>query len=145
MQETQSALIEGKVAKILNTRELVINRGSEHGIEAGMRFKVLEIIEEIFDPDTNENLGSISREKIRVKAVDVQPRFAIARTYETYFVHDTRAIPFALEAYIALDPLTKVRTIASDSEDSLSPYTPHTAYDERKGFVKIGDKVVQID
>jgi hypothetical protein len=34
-------LIEGKVARILNSRELVINRGTEAGVKLGMRFAVL--------------------------------------------------------------------------------------------------------
>lgn len=139
MQNTQSALIEGKVAKILNARELVINRGSEHGIEAGMRFKVVEETEEIVDPDTRESLGTISREKIRVKVADAQPRFAIARTYQTYEVQEPSASALAFSLHRKFNTVTRVKTLASDSGDI------RASYDESKGFVKIGDKVVQID
>lgn len=141
MQETQSTLIEGKVAKILNARELVINQGSKHGIEAGMRFKVVEESEEIVDPDTLEILGTISREKIRVKVADAQPRFAIARTYQTYEVQEPNAGMFAFKSRRGdrFNTVTKVRTLAIDLGDIRAPY------DESKGFVAVGDKVVQID
>lgn len=135
MQNTQSALIEGKVAKILNARELVINQGSEHGIEAGMRFKVVEESEEIVDPDTREILGTISREKIRVKVADAQPRFAIARTYQTY---EAPNFASAIDSILRKQTTTKVRTLTQteDVPDSFgSVYSP----------VQIGDKVVQID
>ena len=35
-------LIRGKVAKILNTREVVINIVSKDGVEVGMKFEVLD-------------------------------------------------------------------------------------------------------
>ena len=34
--------IQGKVAQILNSRELVINLGSEQGVTLGMHFNVLD-------------------------------------------------------------------------------------------------------
>lgn len=138
MQNTQSALIEGKVAKILNARELIINQGFEHGIKAGMRFKVVEESEEIFDPDTLECLGTISREKIRVKVADVQPRFAIARTYEVQ-EPIPGALAFSSRRGDKFNTVTKVRTLAGDLGDLRAPY------DESKGFVAVGDKVVQTD
>lgn len=139
MQNTQSALIEGKVAKILNARELIINQGFEHGIKAGMRFKVVEESEEVVDPDTLEILGTISREKIRVKVADVQPRFAIARTYQTYEVQEPIPSALAFSLHRKFNTVTKVRTLAGDLGDLRVPY------DESKGFVAVGDKVVQTD
>ena len=137
MQKTQSALIEGKVATILNTRELTINRGSLDGVEVGMRFKIVEEAEMVVDPDTKEELGTITREKIRVTAADVQPRFSIARTYETYQTEE----PVPNQSLFAplTRTITKVRTLAGSSFD------PIESYDESKGFVSVGDKAVQID
>lgn len=75
--------IIGKVAAVLNARRLVINRGSEHGVEPGMRFRVLEELN-VTDPDTGERLGELPREVVRVAVIDVEPRYAIAHTFETY-------------------------------------------------------------
>src|SRR4051812_6821678 len=56
----ENGLITGFVARVLNSRELVINRGSEHGVELDMHFEVLAPEgEDITDPETGEPLGSI--------------------------------------------------------------------------------------
>ena len=68
-------MIEGKVARILNARELVINRGTEHGVEIGMRFEVLDPkSEDVADPDTGEVIGSVYRPKVNVEVVFLEPR-----------------------------------------------------------------------
>ena len=76
--------IEGKIAKILNTRELVINRGADDGVMPDMEFAVMEPQLNIIDPDTQELLGDLEREKIRVRVFETHPKFSLARTYETY-------------------------------------------------------------
>lgn len=78
-------MIEGKVARVLNAQELVINKGSDDGVEPGMRFDVLDKKgENISDPDTGEALGSVYRPKIKVEVVRVEPRLAVARTYRSW-------------------------------------------------------------
>ena len=76
--------IEGKIAKVLNTRELVLNRGSDDGVLVDMEFAVIEPRLIIVDPETEETLGEIEREKIRVRVFETHPKFSLARTYETY-------------------------------------------------------------
>jgi hypothetical protein len=76
--------IEGKIANILNTRELVINRGFDDEVTIDMEFAVLETRLSIIDPDTQEYLGDLEREKIRVRVFETHPKFSLARTYETY-------------------------------------------------------------
>jgi hypothetical protein len=74
--------IRGQVARVLNTRELAINRGSADGVTEGMRFAVLDTAAEgIRDPETGEDIGSVYRTKVRVEVVVVKDRFSIARTY----------------------------------------------------------------
>jgi hypothetical protein len=74
--------IRGKVARVLNSRELVINRGSEDGVRRGTVFEVLDPGgSDIPDPDTGEVLGSVYRPKVRVRVVVVEPRLSIASTY----------------------------------------------------------------
>ena len=46
--------IEGQVATIVNERELVINRGSDSGVNEGMKFKVVGGELAIKDPETGE-------------------------------------------------------------------------------------------
>ena len=76
--------ITGAVARILNSRELVLNRGSEHGVKTGMHFEVLAPeAENIEDPDSGEVLGSVDRPKVAVRIVQVQPKLSVARTFRS--------------------------------------------------------------
>ena len=133
MQEAQTTVIEGKVAKILNSRELVINRGTDDGVQQGMKFEVIDDFYEILDPDSNDLLGTFKRVKIRVKAAEIYERFSITRTYETYRVREPSAIDVATSLHFP-KTVTRVRTISGSETD----------YEEGRSHVKIGDKVVQI-
>lgn len=133
MQEVKTKVIEGSVARILNERELVINRGTEQGIRDGMKFSVLEEENNILDPETREILGSLTREKIRVKIVDVQPKFSVGRTYETYQARS----PSQFVGLLNARTVTKIRTIDQPGGRS-EPFSDVVSY------VEVGDKVVQV-
>ncbi len=74
--------IRGKVAQVLNSREIALNVGSAQGVVVGMRFDILEP-EGIEDPDTGESLGVIDRPKVRVQVAHVQERLSVATTCRT--------------------------------------------------------------
>ena len=78
-----ASAVEGKVAEVLNEREVAINRGKDHGVKMGTRFKLMETLR-IKDPDTKNIIGEITREKLRVKVVQLEQSLSIASTYETY-------------------------------------------------------------
>lgn len=77
-------IIEGKVAKIIDLYTIVINKGSEHGVEEDMRFVIYEIGEEINDPDSGESLGKLEYIKAKVKVTHVIDKFSIAECYEAH-------------------------------------------------------------
>ena len=126
-------LIRGKVAKILNHREMVINRGAEHGVQVGMRFEILEPEEVITDPDTSNQIGAIQRAKVNVKVSEVGPLYAIAQTFETY---SERAYP-GIMATLGMGYVNKVQTIRGVT------ITEGADFDEKGAFVEVGDPVVQ--
>jgi hypothetical protein len=75
--------IRGKVAQVLNSRELALNVGTDRGVQVGMLFDVLDPKgEDIVDPDTGDILGSLARPKVRIKVISVQPKLAVASTYK---------------------------------------------------------------
>jgi hypothetical protein len=75
--------IRGKVAQVLNSRELALNVGTDRGVQVGMLFDVLDPKgEDIVDPDTGDVLGSLARPKVRIKVISVQPKLAVASTYK---------------------------------------------------------------
>src|ERR1700728_922295 len=70
--------LTGRVAQILNERELVINIGSQAGVSNGMKFAILaEAPLKIIDPVTKELLDTIDRTKVCVKAHEVKPKVSI--------------------------------------------------------------------
>lgn len=139
--------IRGFVARILNTRELVLNIGSEHNVRQGMYFDVLDPnAENITDPKSGELLGSIDRPKVRVKITTVQERLSIASTYKQtktnvggiggMKINLPASSIFAREL---MPPkwITKYETLKTEEKT-------WEDLDEEKSYVKTGDPVVQV-
>jgi hypothetical protein len=133
-------MIEGKVAGVLNTRELAINRGKQDGVALGMRFAVLDPSGvDITDPETLEPIGSVYRTKIRVQIIEVQPHMSVGRTYEKTLgvrgILDPSA--FDVASLFRYDP-PRLRTLKAD-DAVLQTIT------EAESYVKRGDPVRQIE
>jgi hypothetical protein len=129
--------IEGKVAQVLNVRELVINKGSEHGVTRGMVFAVLNRQGvRILDPETEEELGSVEIPKVLVKAVRVEPLLAVART----FVEHRQVIGGSgfSNMFAPRKEYVEVETLRLSEK----PY--HEELAEEQSYVKIGDPIVQV-
>lgn len=76
--------IEGKVAKILGNSEIVINRGTQHGVKKSMQFEVFDPAgEEVWDPDTGETLGTVEDIKAKAEVTEVKERLSVARIYHS--------------------------------------------------------------
>jgi len=74
--------IRGKVADIEDRFILLINKGENDGVELGMIFAIMDPDgAPVIDPDTGDELGRRDTEKLRVKVIDVYPRFCRAETY----------------------------------------------------------------
>ncbi len=84
--------VVGKVARVTSDRELIINKGTEDGVEQGMFFYIKGEPEAIFDPDTKEPLGEVAHIKVVVRADEVAEKFCIARTFRTSRVKVSEAV-----------------------------------------------------
>ncbi|MCK4357360.1 MAG: hypothetical protein KAW92_01205 [Candidatus Cloacimonetes bacterium] len=123
--------IEGKVAKIIDVYTIIINKGSEHGVEEDMRFVIYEPGEDVKDPDTKKSLGNFEYVKAKVKVTYVREKFATAETYETY--------TFSLSNIAAiLTEKSKRRELPLEEE------TREQLQEKRVSSVKIGDLVRHI-
>ena len=134
--------IRGKVARILNDREIVINVGTTHSVDVGMYFNVIDAKdEEIKDPDTGEVLGSIERPKVRVKVTHVQEKLSIASTYQVNRVNIGGDLgnlgPFA-RSLMPPKWIEKYETLRTRDKE-WSPLS------ERESYVKVGDPIVQVE
>lgn len=134
--------IRGKIAQVLNSREVALNVGSAQGVDVGMLFDILEP-EGIEDPDTGEPLGVIDRPKVRVQVAHVQEKLAVAATYRKERVNvggtfDSLATAGSFSR--ALMPprwITKYETLKTEEET-------WEDLDEEAGYVKTGDIVIQV-
>lgn len=88
--EVDDIVFEGRIAQIIDDHRIVINKGHEHGVRIGQRFLILEIGDEIFDPETNESLGQVEIVKGRGEVTHVQERMSTLQTTET---HEIRRRP----------------------------------------------------
>jgi hypothetical protein len=76
--------IRGRVAAILNERELALNVGEQDGVREEMRFAILNSKGvNIVDPETHEPLGSVEVAKVLVKVTRVQEKLSVAQTFRT--------------------------------------------------------------
>jgi hypothetical protein len=91
--------IDYKVAGIVDKYRVVINRGSEHGIETGQRFLILNIGDELFDPDTGGSLGCVEVIKGKGEVTHVQERIATLQTTDT---HEIKTKPYGIGAIAML-------------------------------------------
>ncbi|MCY4450290.1 MAG: hypothetical protein OXE02_15750 [Chloroflexi bacterium] len=134
--------VRGKVARVINSRQVALNVGEDNGVEVGMIFKILSLEgADIKDPDTGEVLGSVELEKIRVKVVEVRERLSIASTYRKRQVN-VGGIGMGLGLHrsnIFEPPKWETRFETLRSEEA-----PAESLSERDSHVKTGDVVVQI-
>ena len=77
MAETNQP-IRLKVAKVLDSRRVVLNRGKDADIKVGERFLIFAISQtEIRDPDTRESLGFLEVVKGTGSVSTVQDRMSV--------------------------------------------------------------------
>jgi len=134
-------LLQGKVAKILTEREVVINIGSAQGVKKGMRFAILAPTpEEVLDPETGEVLDVVDRTKVLVQATEVREKITICSTYRTTkisggaFGISTSSINKLFEP-----PREIPETLRIEDSSLPAPLSPEESY------VKIGDRVKQVE
>ena len=73
--------IRGKVAQILDSRQVVLNVGSTDHVTEGMMFKIINPKgEQIRDPDTHQILGSVESPRAFVRVIQVQENLSVATT-----------------------------------------------------------------
>ena len=136
---THDASITGQVAALLNDRELAINRGSIHGVQVGMRFKVLnDVPSEIFDPETGEEIGQIDHPKVRIEITAVHDKFAVASTFQ-----ETRVNVGGVGAGIAVAQIFAPPKWESRIEKLPAGEPTFLESAKESMRVKTGDKVVE--
>lgn len=84
MNENKPVIYPATVVKVLNSYEVVINRGSEHQIKEGQKFLIYTLSDDcIVDPETNELLGRLEIVIGKGKVVHVQEKMSTIQSDRT--------------------------------------------------------------
>ena len=138
---TQTRPIRGKIARILNAREVAINVGEEQGVERGMLFDILSLKGlGITDPDTGEELGSIELAKARVKIARVYSKISVARTFRSTRVN--LGGPSYSFSGLFQPPKWETQYETLRVNEAIEPAAEDL--DENDSYVATGDAVVQV-
>ena len=135
--------IKGKVAHILSSRELALNVGSKNGVEEGMYFEIMnDEGSEIFDPDTDEKLGSVKLVKVRVIITAVKEKLSVASTFITNKknIGGKGGIMGESDLHQLLSPpkwIEKPETLKSSDLGA-------EAIDPKDSYVEVGDSAIQV-
>lgn len=79
---------DGKVVKVLNEMELVIDLGFEKGLEIDDEILIYTLGEEIIDPDSGESLGQLERVIGYGKVTHAQDKFCTVRSSDYEIVEE---------------------------------------------------------
>lgn len=80
--------VEGQVARILSSQELVLNKGTADGIVEGQYIAILPDGPEVLkDPVTGTVIGQLSHFKAALRVEQASENFSIAATYKMHSVN----------------------------------------------------------
>lgn len=85
-------MISGKVLKILDSKTVVINKGSIDGIIENDKFLIYNIGEEIIDPDTKESLGNLELVCGEAKVTHVQEKISTLKSSKIEEISNSKKI-----------------------------------------------------
>lgn len=71
-----------KIAKIISTKQVVINTGSDAGLKPGDKLEIIDKFgtDPVIDPDTGKILGTLDLPKGQLIVTKTYPRMAIAES-----------------------------------------------------------------
>ena len=136
--------IRGKIARVLNAREIALNVGTTKGVTVGMSFDVMGASEDINDPDTGEVLGSIERPKARVEITHAQEKLSVAKTSHATRLQGGNSTKLRITAF---GPVARALIPPSWVEKYENPQKTEETWNflsAEDGQVEIGDPVVQV-
>ena len=141
--------IRGKVAKILNTREVALNVGTQQGVQLGMVFNILAPGSgEVRDPDTGEVLGSVDLAKAMVRVNAAHEKFAVAGTFRSKRVNVGGTASAGIDLYnhnirrLFEPPKWETRYETLKVKGGFEAVTEQL--DEDDSYVSVGDPVLQV-
>ena len=129
-------MIQTKVARIIDSTQIVLAAGENDGVTKGMEFVIYDLSDQIFDPETKEDLGRIELVKGKVIAEHVQEKITIART-------PSRIIDRIFDPLASVGDFFTKRTVKETVQDQLK-VEGATAI-QKDQVVRVGDSVRSLE
>lgn len=114
--------VRGVVAKIVSDREVILNRGTEHGLSDGDYVVVIDPnTQSVLDPETGEELGGLKRIKAVLRVAEATPKLSLAMTFRTRRVRVSGGMGSPSIANLFSEPKyeTRVETLQVDPQAGL--------------------------
>ncbi len=128
----------GKVVSISDKYTVVINKGSDQGVQVGENFLVVGIGDVITDPDTGEELDKLEIVRGHVIAEHVQPKIATLKSNQYEYSEDEREIKKVISrSRLGLGLFGPEDTVT----ESIKPGAKHLKTLDR---AKVGDLVIKL-
>lgn len=105
-----------RVLRVLNERELVIAGPAVPELDEGDIVRVLGDPDPIEDPDSGEVLGTVRSTKVLLRVYNIEPKFALARTFRSEQVQ----VPQGIGAGLFAPPKFETRTELLSTNESHS-------------------------
>lgn len=105
-----------KVIKIISDSEILINAGANEKLEKGANLDIFIVGEEIFDPDSNDSLGTLDTVKATVEVDTVYPKMALCKNIE----YTTRNMFAALSNSIDVKKVKRLNVDSTEISGGLS-------------------------
>jgi len=128
----------GKVVAMTDKHTLVMNQGSENGVELGDKFLVVGLGQSIIDPDNQEELGRREILRGNVSVVHVQERISTARSCE--FDSSSNVKGFTMDT---LDAGSEVRNLPLDQQGAAKPIKHGEEKLKELDGAQIGDYLIK--
>ena len=119
------------VARVLDNYTVVINRGSEHGVEKNQRFQIYGLDdEEIIDPENGASLGRLEIVKGIGTVVHIQSQIATLKSLEVRVTEERKIVKNR-------HPFLTMGAMGGNEEETITPTTRRVPFDDPE----VGDKV----
>ena len=129
-------MINGKVAKILDEYQVILNVGLNQGVEPGMVFVIYEQGEVVKDPETKEPLENLEIVKGEVEVIHVQQSICLARSKKI----ERSDKPTVLSAKLA-EVLPSIKNKLEDTYHKLYVKNSDISTPRSAGPIVVGDFV----
>ena len=120
-----------RIVEIIDSKTVIINAGTNNGVQEGTKFKIYESGKEIIDPVTKKSLGKLDIVKETVEAINVYEKMCLCRHIinSGYFTNITNPLLSMFS--------TEEKILNIDTKDISGGYNTSP--------IKIGDKVEMIE